>query len=157
MSDRGPEGRVDRAERLIAAPPGELWSAWSDPGRLVRWLPPADATGEILAWDFRPGGAFSLRLTFRGAPGKTSDDTDVIAGRFVRVEAPGILAHEGTFDSADPAFAGTMRLTWTFAPEGSGTRAVVAATGVPPGIDQAVHEAALSESLSHLAAETEGR
>ena len=143
--------RTDRAARDIAAPPAALWAAWADPERLVRWLPPPGATGEVLDWDFRDGGVFCLRLTFAADAGKTTADTDLITGRFVALSPPGHLAHAGEFASDDPAFAGTMRLDWRFDPAPGGSRASIEATGVPPGIDQGVHEAALAASLDQLA------
>jgi len=43
------------------------------------------------------------------------------------------------FDSDDPAFAGEMTMTWTFAAHEDGTLVEVAATGVPAGISPEDH------------------
>jgi hypothetical protein len=49
-----------------------------------------------------------------------------------------------------------MTMTWTLTGGPEGTLVAVEATGVPRGIDQAVHEQALASSLANLAAHVEG-
>lgn len=47
-------------------------------------------------------------------------------------------------------------MTWHLGAAGVGTEVTVTATGVPAGIDQAVHEAGIASSLANLAAHVEG-
>ncbi len=149
--------RTDRAERFIAAAPDAIWAAQTDPERLIRWLPPDDATMEALVFEPRPGGAYRLRLTFtETGVGKTQSDTDEVNGRFVVLNEPTRIVQEVDFVSADDAYAGTMRMTWDHIAVSGGTKVSVTAKNVPPGIDRAVHEAALASSLAKLAAEVEG-
>jgi hypothetical protein len=46
-------------------------------------------------------------------------------------------------------------MTWQLAAAGAGTEVTVSATGVPIGIDQAVHQEAMASSLANLAAHVE--
>lgn len=149
--------RIDRAERLIPAAPERVFDAWTEAGLLAQWLPPDDARAEIETLDCRPGGALRLVLHFApGTDGKAGPARDEVNGTFTAVDPPDALTLAIAFPSDDPAFSGTMLMHWTFAgvdgPEGVSTRATVVATGVPPGIDHDVHEAALASSLSNLAA-----
>lgn len=148
MSDR-----IDRATRLIPADPARVFAAWTDAGALARWLPPEDATAEIVTLDCCPGGALKMVLHFApGTAGKAGPARDEVNGTFTAVDAPRSLTLAVTFPSDDPAYSGTMHMHWTFDPEGPATRTTVAVTDVPPGIDPDVHEAALASSLSKLAA-----
>ena len=144
--------RIDRAERFIAAPPERLFAAWTNPEDLVRWLPPQGAEGRIDALEPTPGGALRMVLTFTdGAKGKAGAHHDVVRARFVTLDPPGRVVLDVDFPSIDPAFAGTMRMDWRFTPEGSGTRARVEASRVPPGIDPDQHATGLASSLDNLA------
>ncbi|GAA2491827.1 hypothetical protein GCM10010406_29910 [Streptomyces thermolineatus] len=59
------------------------------------------------------------------------------------------------FEADNPSYAGVMTLTWRLAAAGDGTEVTVTATGVPPGVDRAVHEAAIASSPAHLASYAE--
>lgn len=152
--------RVDEASRSIAAPPDAVYRAFADPGAMERWLPPNDMTGEMLEFDFRDGGAYRMRLTYpdrdRGH-GKTSEDADEMTVRLTRL-VPGRRVEQAVvFESADPAFAGTMRMTWTMEAYGDRTRVTFRAEDVPEGIRAEDHVAAMTASLEQLAAFVEAR
>jgi uncharacterized protein YndB with AHSA1/START domain len=51
-----------RTSRIIRARPEELYAAFLDPTALVEWLPPAEMTGEIHAFDARVGGGYRMSL-----------------------------------------------------------------------------------------------
>ncbi|HEY0637043.1 MAG TPA: SRPBCC family protein [Pseudonocardiaceae bacterium] len=151
--------RTDRAGRVIAAPREAIYSALTDRAALERWLPPEGMRGRIEHWDLRPGGGFRMVLTYldpTGAPGKSSDATDVVTIGFAELVPPERVVQTAVFDSDDPAFAGTMTMTWDLTPAGHGTEAAtevtVTAEGVPSGIDQTTHEAGIASSLANLAA-----
>ena len=59
------------------------------------------------------------------------------------------------FVSDDPAFAGTMTMTWEVAAHPGGTEVTIRATDVPEGISAEDHAAGLSSSLAQLAAYVE--
>ena len=147
--------RTDRASRLIAAPPAKVYGAFVDPDALVRWLPPAGMTGEILDFDARPGGGYTMTLTYdapdHAAPGKTSEHGDRVAARFVELVPDKRIVQEAEFLSDDPAFAGTMRMIWSFARAGDATRVEIVCRDVPAGIRKQDHIAGLKSSLANLA------
>ncbi|MEU1811261.1 SRPBCC family protein [Micromonospora sp. WMMD1076] len=147
--------RIDRAGRTIAAPPTTVYDALVDRAALEAWLPPDGMRGRIEHWDPRPGGGFRMVLTYldpAGSPGKTSDATDVVDVGFAELVPALRVVQTAVFQADDPAYAGTMTMTWHLAAAGDGTAVTVTATGVPPGIDQAVHEEGIASSLAHLAA-----
>jgi uncharacterized protein YndB with AHSA1/START domain len=150
--------RLDHAMRKIAAPVSRVYAAMVDAAAIEQWLPPEGATGTVEALDLRPGGAFRLTLHFaREGVGKTTPDSDVVNGRFVELVPDVRVVQEFDFVSDDPAFAGTMRMTWILMPQGSGTVVTVMAEHVPVGISPANHERGMASSLANLATFVEDR
>ncbi|MET4428457.1 MULTISPECIES: SRPBCC domain-containing protein [unclassified Mycolicibacterium] len=123
--------RTDSASRVIEAPVSRVFAALTDPDALAEWLPPTGMTGSFERFDARPGGSYRLVLTYADVPasgGKTSADSD------------------------DPAFAGTMTMTWSVTRVPEGTRVDMRADDVPPGISAEDHASGMNSSLSNLAA-----
>ena len=154
-AERG-NGRVDSASRIIAASPAAIYRAHMDPQALVSWLPPEGMTGRVERFEPRVGGTYRMVLTYDqpsdAAPGKTTDDSDCVEGRFVELTQDRLIAQVVTFDSDDPAFAGEMKITWTFTPVPGGTEVAVRCENVPSGIRPEDHAAGLASSLANLAA-----
>ncbi|MFE3200187.1 SRPBCC family protein [Embleya sp. NPDC059237] len=151
--------RIDWVSRVIAAAPAAVYRALLDRESLEAWLPPSGMRGRIERWDPRPGGGFRMVLTYLDAtdgPGKTSDATDVVDVAFADLVPSERVVQRAVFEADDPAYAGTMTMTWHLAAAGAGTEVTVTATDVPAGIDQAVHEAGIASSLANLAAHVEG-
>ena len=145
--------RVDRASRIVAAPVAVVYAALTDARMVSAWLPPEGATGTIEAFDARPGGAFRMTLRFAsGSGGKTTEDTDTVSGRFVELEPGECVVQEFDFVADDPAFAGTMRMTWGLTWCAEGTEVSVVAENVPSGISKEDHARGLASSLANLAA-----
>ncbi len=95
-----------------------------------------------------------MALTYRGDHanrGKSSEDTDVVEGRFVDLALNERVVHLVTFQSDDPAFAGEMRMTWSLAPAVGGTEATITAENVPGRIGKADHDIGLRSTLENLA------
>jgi len=146
--------RTDRASRVLAAPQERVYGALVDQHAVEQWLPPDGMSGRIEHWDPRPGGGFRMVLTYldpTDAPGKSSDATDVVDVVFADLVPPLRVVQLAVFESDDPAYAGTMTMTWRLKPTGGGTEVTVTATDVPSGIDQATHEAGIASSLANLA------
>jgi uncharacterized protein YndB with AHSA1/START domain len=115
-------------------------------------------TGRFERFDARPGGSYRLVLTYAdasGAPGKASADSDVVEARFTDIVPGERVVQAVDFVSDDPAFAGTMTMTWAVTAAGAGTRVDIVAEDVPDGISAADHAAGLSSSLANLAAYVE--
>jgi uncharacterized protein YndB with AHSA1/START domain len=145
--------RTDRASRVIAAPSNRVYSALVDPEALVAWLPPAGMTGTFERFDLRPGGTYRLVLTYADAsasPGKATAETDVVESRFIELVPGSRVVQAVDFVSDDPAYAGTMTMTWELSELDGGTRVEITADNVPDGIDANDHAAGLASSLANL-------
>lgn len=149
------EGRVDRASLIVPAPADAVHRAFADPAAFISWLPPRGMTGRLLRYEFHEGGQYEIELTYRTDPppgtAKTTEQSDVSRGTFLEIAPARRIVMSIDFESDDPAFAGTMIMTWTFEAQGSSTRVTVAAAQVPSGIAAADHEAGLAASLANLA------
>jgi uncharacterized protein YndB with AHSA1/START domain len=146
--------RTDRAFRVIAASPDEVYAALVSREALTVWLPPSGMTGTFERFDPRPGGSYRLVLTYADASasgGKTNADTDIVESRFIDL-VPGVRVVQAVaFVSDDPAYAGTMTMTWEVTQVDGGTRVDVIADNVPDGIAADDHAAGLASSLVNLA------
>lgn len=147
--------RTDRASRVIAAPMERVYAALVDPEALTAWLPPDGMRGAFERFDARPGGSYRLALTYAdasGAPGKATADSDIVEARFVELVPGARVVQAVDFVSDDPAYAGTMTMTWAVSPVDGGTRVDFTADDVPDGISPDDHAAGLASSLANLAA-----
>jgi uncharacterized protein YndB with AHSA1/START domain len=130
-----------------------VFRALVDPDALAAWLPPAGMTGRFEHVDVRPGGSYRMTLTYLEPPSggaKSSSDTDIVEGRFTDIVSGERVVQEADFSSDDPAFAGTMTMTWTVADAGAGTRVDIRADNVPEGISATDHVAGMNSSLDNL-------
>src|SRR6516225_5547207 len=111
--------RTDTASRLIAAPPDTVFAALIDPEALATWLPPSGMSGRFEHFDPSPGGSYRLILIYSNiteARGKATETTDIVEGRFVKIVPNVRIVQAVNFVSDDPAFSGTMTMTWEIAP-----------------------------------------
>ena len=147
--------RTDRASKVIAAPPERVWAALVDPEALMAWLPPSGMIGRFERFDGRSGGSYRMVLTYAdatGGPGKAKADPDIVEGRFLDVVPDARVVQAVDFVSDDPAYAGTMTMTWEVTAVDAGTRVDIRADDVPDGISTEDHAAGLASSLANLAA-----
>lgn len=148
-------GRTDTASRIIRATPEAIYDAFVDPEAQARWLPPSGMAGTFDAFDPRPGGHYRLTLTYtsaHGGDGKSSADADRVEGRFVELIPGERIVQTANFESDDPAFAGTMTMTWSLRPVSGGTEVTIEAFDVPPGISAEDHAQGMASTLANLAA-----
>ena len=148
--------RTDTASRLIAASADAIYRALVDPEALMTWLPPAGMRGRALLFEPWEGGRYRIELIYDGAAapggkGKSGADSDISAGRFLKMEPGRRLVQSALFESDDPAFAGEMVISWSLEPMGRGTKVQVIAENVPGGISAKDHAAGLASSLQNLA------
>lgn len=144
-----------RISRVIAAPAQAIYDAFLDAAALAAWLPPEGMTGEVCRFEPWEGGGYRMRLKYeRPSPrarGKTTPDADMVEVRFVEL-APGVrIVQAADFKTPDPAFGGTMTMTWTFNETAQGTEVCVSVENAPPGIRPEDHEAGVRSSLENLA------
>lgn len=150
--------RTDRASLLIHADRATVFTALSSPDALASWLPPTGMRGRFERFDLRDGGSYRLVLTYddaTGAPGKTDADSDVSEVRIARVVADELIEQLVDFESDDPAFEGTMRMTWSLRDADGGTLVEFEARDVPVGVRARDHAEGLTSSLANLAAHLE--
>lgn len=144
-----------RASRIIKASPEDLYRAFMDPAVLVAWLPPAEMTGKIHAFDARVGGGYRMSLYYptseRAFRGKTSEREDRVNVRFVELAPARRIVEAVTFDTTDPAFAGEMTIVVMFEKVAGGTAVTFACTNLPPGLRPEDNDAGTQLSLEQLA------
>src|SRR5688500_4901137 len=117
--------RTDTASRVIAARPGRVFAALLDREALTAWLPPQGMKATVERFDPRPGGSYRLVLTYSdpsGAPGKAGPESDVVEARYLDIVPDHRVVQAVDFVSDDPAFAGTMTMTWEVTAVEGGTR-----------------------------------
>ena len=140
---------------VMSAPPAQVYVALLDREALMAWLPPDGMSARFERFDPTPGGSYRLVLTYddaAGTSGKATPDSDVVEARYVEI-VPGVRVVQAVeFVSDDPAFAGTMMMTWIVTAVDGGTRVDIVAQDVPDGISAQDHAAGLAVSLANLAA-----
>ena len=149
---------IDEEKRAIRAQPSEIYQAFESREALESWLPPKGMTGNVLAFTFCEGGGYRMRLTYNEPShpsGKTSENSDEVEVRFLRLIANRRIEQLVDFQSEKPEFAGSMKMTWSFASVGEGTEVTVRCENVPEGIRPEDHEAGLASTLDNLANFTE--
>jgi uncharacterized protein YndB with AHSA1/START domain len=126
-----------------------------DPAALVEWLPPAQMTGKIHAFDARVGGGYEMSLfyppdeqVFRG---KTAEREDRVKVRFVELAPPRRIVEAVSFVTADPALLGEMTQTVTFEAALGGTEVTLLFDNLPPGLRPQDNDAGARLSLDQLA------
>jgi uncharacterized protein YndB with AHSA1/START domain len=139
---------------VIAASSTKVYAALVDAEALLAWLPPSGMTGRFERFDLRPGRSYRMVLTYADpsvARGKATADSDVVDVRFIDI-VPGVRVVQAVdFVSDDPAYAGTMTMTWEVTAVAGGTRVDITADDVPDGISPDDHAAGLASSLLNLA------
>jgi len=150
--------RTDAASRVIEARPDRVYAALVDPHALAAWLPPEGMSARFERFDARPGGSYRMILTYTDTPaasGKATADSDIVEARFVEIVPGERVVQAVEFVADDPAFAGTMIMTWQVTAVDAGTRVDIRAENVPAGISEDDHAAGLASSLANLAAHVE--
>lgn len=87
--------------------------------------------------------------------GKSSEGTDIVQGTFLALVPNKKIVQCFEFESDDPAYGGSMTMTWTLTALAEGTEVTIVCENVPEGIRQEDHEEGLNSSLHNLAVFTE--
>jgi hypothetical protein len=138
---QSPAGLLPLVGPVVGA---ELGFVSSKRKRLCRPLP---AFGNLLV---------RQRIGFHGQPLDTSGaqstpDSDIVEARFIELVPSQRVVYAVDFVSDDPAYAGTMTMTWEVTALHEGTRVDITADNVPDGVTQQDHVAGMTSSLDKLA------
>jgi len=150
---------TDKGSILINAPVSVVYAAFQSSEAMECWLPPDGMTGKMLAFDFREGGYYRMRLSYDGMAhpqGKTTHDADEVEVEIVRLVENQCIEQRVIFESDKQEFSGTMKIIWRFQKTDNGTKVSVQFDDVPVGISKEVHEAGISASLNNLSQYVEG-
>lgn len=150
-----PSGTSTCVSRIIKARPEEVYGAFLDPIALVAWLPPAEMTGEIHAFDGTAGGGYRMSLFYppheRFFQGRAAEKEDRVDVRFLELVPGRRIVEAVNFITTDPAFMGEMTMTATFEAVPDGTRVTLRFENLPPGVRAQDNEAGSRLSLEQLA------
>ena len=147
--------RIDSVSRFIPASPEDIYASFAEREAMERWIPPKNMTATILHFDFREGGSYRMRLTYKDSKdgrGKSSDNADETEVRIAKLIEGERIEQAVVFESDDPEFSGVMKMTWTLDTVNNGTLVTIRAEDVPPGIRPEDHEVGMSSTLDNLAA-----
>ncbi|MBZ9648124.1 SRPBCC family protein [Sphingobium sp. 3R8] len=148
------ESIVHSATRTILASPRAIYRAFLDAESVASWRAPKGMTAKVFEFDARPGGGYRMTFVYEKAEaghGKSTEDADVFTGRFIELVPDEKIVEAVQFESADPAFAGTMTITTLLSAVRDGTKVTFVAEHVPPGISAADHTLGMDSSLKNLA------
>jgi uncharacterized protein YndB with AHSA1/START domain len=137
-----------RVERVINAPRGEVFRAWTDPDELRRWWGPGEHATHYAEIDLRPGGAYLLVI--QGVEG----DEMHLAGTFHEVAAPERLVYSWRWVRgwSDPA---ESIVTVEFEDLGERTRIVLVHAALDDSPDPNGYRMGWDSGLDKLAATVE--
>ena len=115
--------------KLISAPVGEVWKAWTDPGAVLKWYgSDPNGWGVSSTLDVRAGGAYEICFS-------NSDGSEhTCRGVFLEVREPEQLIFNWEWKS-EPGVVSTVKVV--LAPEGTGTRMHFEHSGVG---DKSAHD-----------------
>lgn len=160
MTNSPSKKRTDSASKVIQASPQAIYNAFVNPVALVSWLPPKGMKGHFYEFEAKAGGVYRMSLTYlepdQSTQGKTSENTDVVKGRFLEFSLNERVVQLVEFESDDAAFSGEMILTWELADTAEGTLVTIVCENVPEGVGKEDHEEGLKSTLENLASYTEG-
>jgi uncharacterized protein YndB with AHSA1/START domain len=144
---------TQQVSRIVRASRKAIYRALTDPDALARWRVPDDMAAEVHEFDFRPGGRYRMSLTYidPARRGKSSGSTDTFQSTFAEVVPDDRVVELIDFESADSAFAGTMRVTISLADADGGTEVTMAFENLPAGIRPQDNELGTRMSLAKLA------
>lgn len=130
--------------RIIKAPPGRVYRAFTESDAKIRWEPPFGFIGKVHEWDLRVGGRY--RMSFINFSTGTSHS---FGGEFLELVENERMVVSDEFD--DPNLPGKMRTSVTMRPVANGTELKIEQVGLPKAIPLEFCYAGWQESLLQLA------
>ncbi|WP_240377649.1 SRPBCC domain-containing protein [Arachidicoccus soli] len=121
---------------------------------MEKWRAPKGMKCVIYEFDSQPGGIYRMTLKYTGAhetAGKSSENEDMVKGRFLEMVPNNYVVEEVEFPSDDPEYAGLMKVKTQIDPVPEGSLVTFVCMNVPAGITKEDHEKGLSSTLQNLA------
>jgi uncharacterized protein YndB with AHSA1/START domain len=142
-----------RVEQYVRADRPAVYRALVDADAIAYWRVPDGMTSTMHEFSPHEGGSFRVSLTYDRpeSAGKSSAHTDTFHGRFVELVRDSRVVEEFTFETADPALAGTMTMTTTLSDAPGGTTVTVVHEGMPDAVPPADNELGTRMALAKLA------
>ena len=143
-----------RLTRHIRAPRERIYRALLDAGAVQRWMVPDQMTSHVHHFDARQGGTFRISLTYEmpTTAGKTSPQSDMFHGQFVKLKPDSQVVQAVEFETDDPDMKGEMTITYTLTDaEDGGTYLVAVHEDLPSGLSPAANEQGWRRSIDKLA------
>lgn len=135
--------------RVVRASREAVWSAFTEPGRMTRWMCPEGATLEGVTAEVRPGGTY--RLPMRGSEGERW----TARGAYRAVEPPARLVFTWDWEEEESAVGETV-VTVRLEEVEDGTEVVIVHRGFPAAEAADGHRAGWESTLGRLEAMLEG-
>lgn len=132
-----------RLHRVIPAPAGRVFRAFTDADAMAKWLPPHGFTGRVHSLDVRTGGSFRMSFT-----NLTTGQAHAFGGEYLEVVPDERLRYTDRFD--DPNLPGEMITTVQFTPVSVGTEVSIVQEGIPAVIPTEACYLGWQESLQLL-------
>jgi uncharacterized protein YndB with AHSA1/START domain len=106
--------------RLLDAPPGKVFAAFADKKLVAQWLRPSpDVKLTVLAFDFRPGGAY------RFAYDVSDHQQMIVGGTFRAIDAPARIVFTWLIEPPDEHAGIDSEVTVQLVPRGSSTELTI--------------------------------
>ncbi|MFE9653647.1 SRPBCC domain-containing protein [Micromonospora sp. NPDC006431] len=142
-----------RVSQHVKASRPAVYGALVDGDAIARWRVPSGMRGQVHQFEAHEGGAFRVSLTYEttGGTGKSTSRTDTYHGRFLKLVPNEQVVEVFEFETADPAFGGTMTMTTTLTDADGGTDVLVVHEGIPDSIPAADNETGTRMALANLA------
>jgi uncharacterized protein YndB with AHSA1/START domain len=131
-------------ERLVAAPPEDVYDQWVDPAAMVQWMCPDPVRLTAIKLDARVGGQLFLAMEDNGYQ-------FTVTGTFLELDRPRRLRFSWASTGWDPVDHASV-VTVTFEPRGPAqTLMTIHHAQVPPArLDR--HQTLWEAAVAHLAA-----
>ena len=130
-------------QRMIAAPPERVFSAWTDPGLLAQWWGPAGSEVVLVEMDVRVNGRYRIGIQF---PGR---DVYHVYGVYAEVDRPGKLAFTWRWERPEMDI-GESLVTVELFPHEKRTHLVLTHARLPDGDARAAHREGWDSILDSL-------
>lgn len=128
-------------ERIVPAPPQEVFDAWTTPSVLAKWWAPPGGRCVTASIDLRLGGQYTIVNQLPGGVIVT------IRGEYLAIELSALLTFTWTTDESQAA---TETVTVTFEAVGDGTKVAVVHTRLPSQEAAEGHKAGWDSCLDGL-------